>query len=136
MNTLLLSPLTWDLLKDSNGNIAMAQAPYAIAQDVASACEVFQGELYFDTTQGVPYLQRIFGKRPSLSFVKSQIEIAALTVPNVVSANCTFAKLSQRTLSGQVSVTDNAGNTIAIGVGSNTNVFILDKSQLDTCQLK
>ena len=36
MNTLFLNPATWDLMVDAEGNIAMAEAPYSTAQDVAS----------------------------------------------------------------------------------------------------
>ena len=46
MNTLYLDPQSWDLVLDAAGNIAMAKDPYAKAQDVASACRLFSGELY------------------------------------------------------------------------------------------
>jgi hypothetical protein len=57
VKTLLLDRSLWDLTLDINGNIAMASEPYAIAQDVASACRTFLGECYYDTSQGVPYFQ-------------------------------------------------------------------------------
>ena len=58
MNTLLLDASAWDLVLDANGDIALAAPPYAVAQDVASAISLFLGELWYDTTQGVPYFQR------------------------------------------------------------------------------
>ena len=54
MNTLYLDPQSWDLVLDTAGNIALAKDPYAKAQDVASACRLFAGELYDDTEKGIP----------------------------------------------------------------------------------
>ena len=34
-NSLLLDQAQWDIVLDVNGNIALASAPYSIAQDVA-----------------------------------------------------------------------------------------------------
>lgn len=42
-NTVLLNPRTWDLILNSSRSIAMASEPYALAQDVASACKLFKG---------------------------------------------------------------------------------------------
>jgi hypothetical protein len=111
MNTLLLTQDEWDLCLDANGNIAMASEPYAIAQDVASAVRLFSGELWYDTTQGIPYLENILGQRPPLQYIKAQIEKAALTVPNVVSARCLFATFADRKLTGQIQIIDTSGTT-------------------------
>ena len=111
MKTLLLSPSTWDLLVDSSGNIAVASNPYSIAQDVASAIKVFIGEVYYDTTLGLPYLGQILGqsRTDAVSVVAAQTEQAALTVPEVVKAKCTQLHYSNRTLSGVVEVIDTTG---------------------------
>lgn len=109
MDTMLLAIDTWDLVLDANGNWAVANNPYSEAQDVASAIKLFLGEAYFDVTQGIPYFGQIFGVRPNLQFVKTQIEAAALTVPNVVSALCLFASFDGRNLTGQVQVIDTVG---------------------------
>ena len=109
MNTILLSPTTGDLLLDANGNIAMAQEPFAIAQDVASAVKLFAGELYFDTSQGMPYFDQILGHNPPLSFLTAQMEAAALTVPNVVSAKAAITNFQNRQITGSVEVIDTTG---------------------------
>jgi hypothetical protein len=108
MKTLLLNPSTWDLLLDSNGNIAVATNPYSISQDVASAIKVFLGELYYDNTKGLPYLDQILGqgKANAVAVVSAQTEQAALTVPEVVRAKCTQLYYSNRVLSGVVEVID------------------------------
>lgn len=111
MDTLLLATNSWDLVLDASGNIAMATRPYAIAQDVASAVKLFSGELWYDTTQGVPYLTNILGQRPSLQYIKAQVEKAALTVPEVVSARCLIASFKGRNLTGQIQVIDKTGVT-------------------------
>lgn len=115
MNTLYLSPQNWDLTLDNNGNIAMATEPYSLAQDAASAIKTFLGEVYYDTTQGVPYFGQILGQTPSLQFLKSQLVAAAMTVPDVVSAVCYITGITGRQLSGQVQVTDTSGVISAAG---------------------
>lgn len=112
MKTLLLSVDLWDLLLDSYGNIAVASEPYSIAQDVASACRLFLGEAYYDTTIGVPYFQQILGQSPPLNLIKAQLAVAALTVPGVNNPVVFLANIGRdRVLSGQVQFTDNAGQT-------------------------
>lgn len=109
MDTMLLDTAQWDLITDAQGNWAVASNPYSEAQDVASAIKLFLGEAYFDVSQGIPYFGQIFGVRPNLQFVKSQIEAAALTVPGVVKALCLFASFDNRNLTGQVQIIDQAG---------------------------
>lgn len=112
-STLLLDTETWDWLVDANGNIAVADPPYALAQDAASAIRTFLGEVFYDTTVGVPYWQSILGQNPSLDFIKVQFVKAALTVPGVVSAKCFISSITARTITGQVQVTDANGVTQA-----------------------
>lgn len=112
-STLLLDTVAWDLLVDANGNIAVAQEPYALAQDAASAIRTFLGEVWYDTSQGVPYFQNTLGKTPPLSLLKSQLVAAALTVPGVVKAQCFIQSIVKRDVRGQVQVTDAAGNVTA-----------------------
>lgn len=127
-NTLLLDQTTWDLTVDAAGNIAMAAPPYALAQDVSCQCKLFKGELYYDTTQGVPYFQsgapspnaaagqqNILGALPPLQFVKAQYVAAAKLVPGVVAAVCYVTSIVNRVLSGQVQSTDTAGRVNASG---------------------
>lgn len=113
MKTLLLNPLTWDLTVDANSNIAVADDPYAMAQDAASAIKLFKGELWYDTTQGVPYFESILGSAPNIALMKAKFNAAALTVPDVVSAKCFITSISGRAPSGQTQVTDSSGRTTA-----------------------
>jgi hypothetical protein len=109
MRTLLLDRALWDLCLDANGNIAVADAPYALAQDVATACRTNLGECYYDTSLGVPYAA-IMGLNPSPTYLRAQFVKAALTVPGVVTATCVLNPIGQdRVLSGQIQFTDTSG---------------------------
>lgn len=103
--TLLLDQVNWDLLLDASGDIAVATEPYSLAQDAASAIKTFLGEVYYNTTLGIPWLQQILGKNPSLGAVKQLLVAAAETVPNVVSAQVFLTAINFRAISGQVQVT-------------------------------
>lgn len=109
MNTLLLDRTAWDLVLDASGNIAMASNPYALAQDVASAVKLFKGECWYDTTKGIPYWQQILGQWPPLAVIRAYVESAALTVPGIVKAQCKIVQTADRTITGQVEITDAAG---------------------------
>lgn len=111
--TLLLDQTLWDLVLDIDGNIAVASPPYALAQDAASAIKLFQGELWYDTTRGVPYFTDILGKLPPLQLVKERFTAAALSVPGVTAAKVFITGLANRQLTGQVQITDATG-TVAV----------------------
>lgn len=116
MKTLLLDTGAWDLVADAAGNIALASEPYSIAQDVASAIRTFLGEVFYDTTLGVPYFQQILGKTPPITLFEEYMIAAALTVPLVVSATCIIESFSPttRTVQGQVQFTDSSGATTTV----------------------
>jgi len=117
MNTLLLDVGLWDLTLDAYGNIALAAEPYALAQDVASACRTVLGEVYYDTSLGVDYFGQIFGKTPPANVFQEQFIAAALTVPDVVSATCIIEAYSPETreATGQVLFTDVNHQTQTVG---------------------
>jgi len=111
MKSLLLDRTAWDLVLDINGNIAVATEPYAIAQDVANACRLFAGELYYDTSKGIPYFGEVLGKLPPLEVVRAKLTAAALAVPGVVSAQVVITEFKDRGIVGQVQFVDTAGAT-------------------------
>lgn len=115
MDTLLLDRTTWDLCLDASGNVAKASAPYSRVQDVASAVRLFLGELWYDTTKGVPYFTEILGQLPPMQLVKERLTQAALTVPGVVSARVVITAYTGRRLSGQVQFidVDGAANNVS-----------------------
>lgn len=115
MDTLILDRTTWDLLLDTNGNIAVATDPYSVAQDAASAVKLFIGELWYDTTQGVPYFADILAQFPNIALMKAKFNAAALTVPEVTAAQTFIASIDRNTrrITGQVQVTTKTGASSA-----------------------
>ncbi len=114
LKTLLLDVDAWDLVLDSNGDIALASPPYATAQDVASACRLFLGEAWYDTTQGVPYWQQLLGYSPTTSQIAAALNAAALTVPGVVTANTVITSTSNRTVTGQIQFSTIDGSSTVV----------------------
>lgn len=116
MNTLYLIPKTWDLVLDSNGDIALAKDPYAKAQDVASAVRLFSGELYYNTDKGIPYFEETLGKKQSFSLYRYRLIQAALSVPGVLSADADIEHKDGRKAAGSVRFTDQENRQHEIGL--------------------
>ena len=113
--TWLLDWATGDSCLDAAGNIAVASAPYAVAQDAATQVSTFLGEAWYDSTQGVPYWQQILGKRPPASLIASLFEQQALQVPDVATATVTIGGINaQRGAIGQMIVIDTDGNSATL----------------------
>lgn len=117
MNTLLLDIGEWDLVLDASRNIAMARPPYARAQDVASALRLFAGELWYDTSKGVPYFAQILGHTPPLTLFQEFMIAAALTVPGVIAAQCQIESFQGRTVTGSVTFQTVDGTTGTVSIG-------------------
>ncbi len=117
-NTALLDVGRWDLTLDAYGNIALAAPPYALAQDVASACRTVLGEVYYDTSLGVDYFGLIFGLTPPTSVFEAQFVAQTKTVPGVVSATCIIEAYSAltRETTGQILFTDINHQTQTVGL--------------------
>lgn len=115
MQTMLLDIVLWDLVIDASGNIAVASNPYALAQDAASEIKLYLGELYWDTTRGVPYNDQILGQAPPPNYMKQKWNEAALLVPDVVAAQTFIESFVDRKITGQVQVTDREGAIAAAG---------------------
>jgi len=132
MQTLLLDLTEWDLVIDAYGDIAVASDPYSISQDICSAVRLMLGELWYDTSRGIPYYQQVIGKTVNLALLKSFVEAAAKTVTGVLTAQCFISAFKDRTVTGQIqftyAVATSNGTTTTIGVVS----FIGDNRALVT----
>lgn len=113
--TLLLDTLLWDMVLDVSGNIALATEPYSQAQDAASAIRTFEGELWFNTVPGLPYFSEVLGENPPLALLKERFNSAALTVPGVATATTIITSTENRTVTGQVQITNDQGQTSTTG---------------------
>lgn len=113
LSTLKLDSSTWDLTLDGLNNIAIQTESYAVIQDVSSAVLTYQGEVWFDTTIGVPYFDQILGKPLNAPLFGAYYDQAALLVPDVVKATTSFAQLgTSRKLDGTVKVIDTKGQSL------------------------
>lgn len=111
-STLFLRPDTWDLAFDMSGNIAIATDVYQQAQDVASACRTFMGELYYDTGTGIPYDSEILGGTGfPLALYKQYLEDAALSVDGVVTAQAIIRTDDRRNVTGAITFTNQNNET-------------------------
>lgn len=113
-STLYLDPTAWDLGVDVSGNIAVAIAPYARAQDAASEIRTFTGDCYYDQGKGIPYFATTLGQPTDLELIRSEMVGAALLVPGVASAKVFFTSFSGRALAGQIQLIDESGITTTI----------------------
>ena len=107
-NTLLLSS-AWDLSVDAAGNIALSTPPYAVAQDVASACQTWKGELWYDTTLGIDF-ESLLWNSPDASAIQQAFNNQALTVSSVATATTTLGA-SSGNVTGQIAFTTSTGGT-------------------------
>lgn len=119
ISTLALSnPVTaavpWDLYVDNLRNIATNTQAAAVAQDAASAIKVFSGEIYLDTTQGIPYLSELFVSNFGAPVVGALLEQAALSVPNVVTAQSSNVAVNNRSVTGTVNILDVNGQASGV----------------------
>jgi hypothetical protein len=114
LNTLLLDQAEWDLVLDANANIALASPPYSLAQDVASAVRTFLGDLWYDTTNGIPYWTQVLGKLPPASLLIEMINQQALTVPGVVTVQTYITGFTDREVSGYIEFVDVNNETQAV----------------------
>jgi hypothetical protein len=121
VDTLALDISLWDLDVDSQGNLRTVGDATStldqtgpgmrLAQDVATRVQAWQGEVFFDTTQGINY-PAYFGGPPNLSLLQSVFNTEALKVPlcRTALAQFTFTAGKKRTIGGVLNVSDIAGN--------------------------
>ena len=105
MASLLLDTKTWDLCLDANVNIAVCDKPYAYAQDAACHVRLFQGELRYDTSQGMPYEWSILGSWPAPSVLKAYMASQALLATGTVAAKPIITAWQRRVIAGAILVT-------------------------------
>ena len=116
----------WDFDVDAYGNWRtvgdatpgdLTGPGYRLAQDVATRCLSWRGEVYFDTTQGIPY-ETIVGQFASIAYVQQLYTVEALKVPACAQAvpDLTLTRGNKRTLTGSLTVADFTGNVGSIAL--------------------
>lgn len=127
MDTLALDFDLWDLDVDVRGNWATvgSSTPRSdetgpgmrLAQDVATRCQSWRGEVYYDTTQGIRY-DTIMGEQPNMALLQSAYNAEALKVPECRTAlvDFGFTGRDKRILSGNLTVADFDGASGAVQI--------------------
>lgn len=116
-DTIYLDPDSWDFALDISGNIAVANAPYSLAQDVASTCRLWFGEYIYDTTQGIPYQESILGHLLPVNVLAEMYNKSSLTVPDIATSNTLLQyNKERRTLSGQIQLTLTDGTVTNVNI--------------------
>lgn len=117
MDTLALDSANWDLDTDARGNwrtvgSSTSQSDQTgpgmrLAQDAATRCLSWRGEVYYDTTQGIRY-EQIMGEQPNMALLQSAYNTEALKVPECRTAlvDFTFTGGKARLLTGNLTVAD------------------------------
>lgn len=123
MDSIALDPATWDFTVDAYGDWAtvgdatpgLETGPeYRMAQDVATRLMAWRGEVYYDTTQGMPY-DTLLGSA-NVALLQALATQEALKVTPVVAcdASLTFTRGKSRTVTGTIYVSDAQGSTGAV----------------------
>jgi hypothetical protein len=125
MDTLALTLDSWDLDLDVLGNLrtvgdatpgTQTGPGMRMAQDVATRCRAWRGEVYFDTAQGINYPQYL-GQAPLISQLQADFQTEALLVPQVSTALADFTLARDtRRLGGTLTLSDQAGNGAQVAV--------------------
>lgn len=126
LDTLALKPSSHDLEVDELGNWATVGdatpgsgtgAGRRLAQDVATRCSTWRGEMYFDTTQGIAW-ERILSAAPEMQVVSSALMQEALKVPLCATAlpDLQFDAALARRVHGTLAVSDYTGNLVVIDI--------------------
>lgn len=104
MTSLKLTP-EWDLQLDAMGNIATINGGLQTAQDVATSCRVWKGEVVYDTERGVPYKEEIFGQKPNLSLLQADYETEAKRIGGVASVEVVVDSFKDKKLVPDIRIT-------------------------------
>ena len=115
MKSLMLTG-QWDLALTPGGNLATVDGTARIEQDVSTYERVFQGEQWYNTAAGVPYLDREIASLPPIELVRERARRRALEVLGVAEASVELDALDQRVLTGRIKVTTSDGESVNVTI--------------------
>ena len=115
MKTLALRNNDWDFYVDGLGNWATKESNEQLAQDVASSCRVFKGEMEFDVERGVEYNE----PDKIRSTIKDDIRRQALLIDGIMEAVVSIERIENRKARVVIYVTNENGDKITVGEDTN-----------------
>lgn len=87
-----------------------------LAQDVASRCRAWRGEVWFDTQQGIDY-PRYLGRAPSVLELRTDFQNEALRVPECATALADFVLArTSREVAGTMFLSDLSGFSAEVSI--------------------
>lgn len=95
----------WDIELDTIGILAFVEEKEDVAQTVANATRVFQGNYIFDTGKGIPYIPDILGQLPRNIDVPSYMRNEAEKVSGVKYAEITDIIFEDRVYKADIQIT-------------------------------
>lgn len=72
-----------DLALTADGNLDMVTNAEAVGQHVSQRLQTFEGEWFLDTTAGVPWLDRIMGRKIDLPLAESVMKAETMDTDGV-----------------------------------------------------
>lgn len=114
--TLLLNS-QWDLALDKSGRIAVADGPYATAQNVANECRLFTDDAYFEPDRGIPYYLIALGRKLSTSVLRARLRDAAYLVEDVdevTGVELESLDTETRRVTGEIKFTSKEGENASV----------------------
>lgn len=107
----------WDLTLDGQGFVAINTGAQAVAQDAASASMTFLNEVYYDSTLGIPYDTKVFGRPASLTYLSAKMKTEVKKLAVVDDAECTLSlNRATRKVSGNMLITYNETETVQVSL--------------------
>ena len=108
MNLLLTED--WDIFVDGTGQLAVTPSiEYDIAQQVANEIKLFEGEGWFDRSQGMPHFTKTFEANPNWSLIKQIFTQHVEAVDGVIESEIDFYLDKDRALHGVIYTTTTKG---------------------------
>lgn len=106
----------WDIILDSNGDIATTSGRYCDAQNVANATRLFTHDAFLAQTKGIPHFDIDLGVVPALSEIRSWYRRAAMGVENIRSASIDITAVDNdtRTLRGIITAETMQGENVTV----------------------
>lgn len=102
-----------------NGDLVMNYGTEGIASDLRSRLQTFLGECFLDTSLGVPWFEKILGKKTPSGELKSIFRQVILGTPGITAVETLDAAVANRTLTVVFRATAATGDTLEAALGIN-----------------
>lgn len=118
MYDIALSAESHDLLLTEDNDLKLINNAERIAQQIKITLKFFLGEWFLDTSQGVPYLERVLVKSPNMNHIRAIFRERILDVPGVTAVSSLTLTL------------DRQKRTLSVGYVAETTAGLLTKAEV------